>query len=48
MKDAGLLDGIPVDPAGYPYVIGADGKSQLDSRTTVVITPLPKTPPETN
>jgi hypothetical protein len=48
MKDAGLLDGIPVDPAGYPYVIGADGKSQLDPRTTIVITPLPKTPPETN
>ena len=47
MKDAGLLSGIPVDPAGYPYVIGADGKSKLDPRTTVVITPLPKTPPET-
>ena len=48
MRDAGLLNGIPVDPDGYPYVIGADGKSNLDPRSTVVITPLPKTPPETN
>jgi len=48
MRDAGLLTGIPVDPAGYPYAIGADGKSNLDPRTTIVITPLPKTPPNVN
>jgi hypothetical protein len=48
MRDAGLLNGIPVDPDGYPYVIGPDGKSKLDPRSTVVITPLPKTPPDTN
>lgn len=29
MRDAGLLTGIPVDPAGYPYVIGYDGKAHL-------------------
>jgi hypothetical protein len=45
MRDAGLLHGIPVDPDGYPYLIGAEGKSKLDPRTTVVIALLPKTPP---
>ena len=29
IRDAGLLSGIPVDPAGYPYVIGYDGKAHL-------------------
>ena len=24
------LSGIPVDPAGFPYVFGPDGKSKLD------------------
>jgi len=28
--DAGLLHGAPVDPAGYPYAIGDDGKAQLN------------------
>jgi hypothetical protein len=45
MRDAGMLLGIPVDPAGYPYVFGPDGKSRLDPESTVVIEPLPKTPP---
>jgi hypothetical protein len=37
MRDAGLLNGIPVDPDGLPYRIGLDGKSLLDPRSTVVI-----------
>jgi hypothetical protein len=45
MRDAGMLPGIPVDPAGYAYVFGPDGKSRLDPESTVVIEPLPKTPP---
>ncbi len=45
MRDAGMLPGIPVDPAGYPYVFGPDGKSRLDPESTVMIEPLPKTPP---
>jgi hypothetical protein len=39
MHDAGLLRGIPVDPAGYPYVFGPDGKSSLDPRSPVEIPP---------
>jgi hypothetical protein len=46
MRDAGLLRGIPVDPAGYPYVFGADGKSSLDPQSPVVIPPKLNPPPE--
>ena len=35
MREAGLLPGIPVDPAGYPYVIGYDGKSHLAPESPV-------------
>lgn len=42
---AGLLSGIPVDPAGIPYVLGPDGKSRLDSSSPVVIDSLPKIRP---
>ena len=37
MRDAGILNGLPVDPAGFPYRIGPDGKSHIDPRSTVVI-----------
>jgi len=46
MHDAGLLRGIPADPAGYPYVFGADGKSGLDPQSPVVIPPKLNPPPE--
>jgi hypothetical protein len=46
MRDAGLLGGIPVDPKGYPYVFGPDGKSRLNPQSTVVIPTPPKGPPE--
>ena len=39
LRDAGLIGGIPVDPDGYPYVFGPDGKSHLNPRSTVVIPP---------
>jgi len=45
MRDAGVLGGIPLDPAGYPYIFGPDGKSRLDPRSTVVVEPPIKTPP---
>jgi tetratricopeptide (TPR) repeat protein len=35
MRDAGLLSGIPVDPAGFPYVFGPDGKSHLSAQSSV-------------
>lgn len=42
LRAAGFLPGIPVDPAGYPYEIGADGKARLNSRTTFVMPKEPK------
>jgi hypothetical protein len=45
MRDAGLLRGIPVDPDGYPYVLGPDGKSSVNPRSDVIIPAEPKTPP---
>jgi hypothetical protein len=46
MRDAGLLRGVPTDPAGYPYIFGADGKSSLDPQSPVVIPPKLNPPPE--
>jgi hypothetical protein len=43
---AGLLQGVPVDPAGFPYVFGPDGKSRLDRASPVVIIPPPKRLPQ--
>jgi hypothetical protein len=39
MRDAGMLPGIPVDPAGYPYVISRSGKAQVNPQSTI---PEPK------
>jgi len=36
LREAGLLAGIPVDPAGFPYVFGADGKSHLSPESPIV------------
>jgi hypothetical protein len=44
MRDAGLLSGIPVDPEGFPYVLGQDGKAQLAPMSPIVIEPLPRGP----
>lgn len=41
---AGSLQGRPVDPAGFPYVLGADGKARLNPSSTVEIIPSPKLP----
>jgi hypothetical protein len=32
---AGLIPGIPLDPLGFPYVIGKDGKSHLGPNSPV-------------
>lgn len=39
MRDAGMLPSIPVDPAGYPYVISHSGKAQVNPQSTI---PEPK------
>lgn len=46
LRTAGLLRGIPLDPAGYPYVFSADGKAALNSQSPVIIPPDPTTAPE--
>lgn len=35
LMNAGLLRGIPLDPAGYPYLLKPNGKVQLNPRSTV-------------
>jgi tetratricopeptide (TPR) repeat protein len=45
MRNSGMLRGIPVDPDGYPYVLGPDGKSALNPRSDVTIPTEPRTPP---
>ncbi len=44
LRAAGFVRGIPLDPEGYPYVFGADGKSGLDRRSPIVI--QDQAPPE--
>ena len=47
LRDEGLVGGIPVDPDGYPYIFGQDGKSQLNPRSSVVIPSEILAPPAT-
>jgi tetratricopeptide (TPR) repeat protein len=35
LLQAGLLKGLPQDPAGYPYILGADGEAELNPRSTL-------------
>ena len=37
LRAAGILRGIPLDPEGYPYVLGPNGKSSLNPRSPIVI-----------
>jgi tetratricopeptide (TPR) repeat protein len=42
LRSAGLLSGIPVDPAGFPYEIASDGKARLNSKSTFQMPAEPK------
>ena len=45
LVEAAMIKGVPLDPDGFPYIFGADGKSQLDPKSTVTIdqgAPTPK------
>jgi hypothetical protein len=44
LRDAGLLAGIPIDPAGFPYEFGSDGKAHLNSESTFQMPKPPKLP----
>jgi hypothetical protein len=37
LRDAGLIRGDPVDPAGFPYDFGPHGKSALNSQSPIVV-----------
>jgi hypothetical protein len=37
LRDAGLILGNPVDPAGFPYEFGPDGKSALQPQSPIEI-----------
>lgn len=42
MAAAGLLRGVPLDPAGYPYRTGGDGRVHLDRNSPIISPLLPK------
>ncbi|HUA00835.1 MAG TPA: hypothetical protein VMB02_10935 [Candidatus Aquilonibacter sp.] len=44
LRAAGMLPGIPVDPEGYSYVFGPDGKSALNPNSPIVIPGPPELP----
>ena len=36
---AGMIAGAPVDPEGFPYVLGPEGKAQLNPKSPIVVQP---------
>ena len=36
LVDAGLLKGVPRDPAGYPYELGEGGKAEVNLQSPLV------------
>jgi len=45
LRSAGLIPASPVDPDGYSYIFGPDGKAALDPRSSVTLPKEIKTPP---
>ena len=35
LKEKGILPGVPLDPSGLPYVLGKDGKAELNPRSPI-------------
>jgi tetratricopeptide (TPR) repeat protein len=46
LYDRGLLQGVPLDPAGFPYGFGADGKAQLDPNSPITLPKISESPTE--
>jgi tetratricopeptide (TPR) repeat protein len=44
LYERGLLQGAPLDPAGFPYRFGADGKAQLDPNSPVSLPRFSESP----
>jgi tetratricopeptide (TPR) repeat protein len=44
LVEAAMIKGMPLDPDGFPYAFGPDGKSQLDPKSSVTIDPGAPTP----
>ncbi len=42
--ERGLLQGVPLDPAGFPYSFGADGKAQLGPNSPITLPKLSESP----
>lgn len=47
LRDTRLLGGVPIDPAGFPYILDPDGKSRLDPKSPIIAEPpLPASAPK--
>jgi hypothetical protein len=44
LYERGLLQGAPLDPAGFPYSFGADGKTQLDPNSPITLPNISESP----
>ncbi len=44
LYERGLLQGVPLDPAGFPYGFGADGKAQLDPNSPITLPKISESP----
>ena len=44
LYERGLLRGLPQDPAGFPYIFGADGKAQLDPNSPITLPKASESP----
>jgi tetratricopeptide (TPR) repeat protein len=44
LYERGLLQGVPLDPAGFPYSFGADGKAQLEPNSPITLPKISESP----
>jgi hypothetical protein len=44
LYERGLLQGVPLDPAGFPYNFGPDGKAQLDANSPIILPKISESP----
>ncbi|HXN19449.1 MAG TPA: hypothetical protein VN875_14020 [Candidatus Binatus sp.] len=44
LYERGLLQGVPLDPAGFPYSFGAAGKAHLDANSPITLPKISESP----